>query len=105
MNKLAINNSKGGRKLSGLVVSDKMKKTVVVRVDHMKKHSKYLKYFKVSQRLKAHDEKGEYKAGDHVIIQETRPISKDKRWIVLEKINQTSGPAMPTVAEVVNNEE
>lgn len=74
------------RKLEGVVVSDKMQKTVVVAVQRMKLHSKYLKYFKVTQKFKAHDEKGEYHAGDKVVIEETRPMSKEKRWRVIKKI-------------------
>ena len=75
------------RKLQGVVVSDKMEKTRVVSIIHWKKHPLYLKYYKVSQRLKSHDEKNEYKIGDQVVIQETRPISKDKRWIIVSKAN------------------
>ncbi|MDD5430965.1 MAG: 30S ribosomal protein S17 [Candidatus Pacebacteria bacterium] len=71
------------RKLEGIVVSDKMKKTVVVSIERMKLNKKYRKYFKVTNRFKAHDENGEYHTGDKVIIQETRPLSKDKRWIVV----------------------
>lgn len=74
-----------GRKLSGTVVSDKMQKTVVVAVSHEKKHSKYLKYFTKTTRFKAHDENNEYHTGDKVVIQETRPLSKDKRWVVVGK--------------------
>jgi small subunit ribosomal protein S17 len=74
------------RTLKGVVVSDKMTKTVVVEVMRLKKNAKYQKFFKVSTRYKAHDEKGEYHTGDKVIIRETRPMSKDKRWIVTEKI-------------------
>jgi small subunit ribosomal protein S17 len=73
------------RKLKGVVVSDKMQKTVVVAVERLKLHPKYKKYFKVTKKLKAHDEKGEYHVGDKVIIEETRPLSKDKRWKVVEK--------------------
>jgi small subunit ribosomal protein S17 len=74
------------RTLKGTVVSDKMTKTVVVEVLCLKKNAMYKKYFKVSTRYKAHDEKGEYHTGDLVIIRETRPMSRDKRWIVLEKL-------------------
>ena len=74
------------RKLEGIVVSDKMKKTVVVKIDRMKMHPKYLKYYRVSKKFKAHDEKGEFHMGDKVVIQETRPISKNKRWVVINKI-------------------
>ena len=73
------------RKLTGLVVSDKMQKTRVVAVTRLKKHSRYLKYYKSTSKFKAHDEKNEYKTGDKVIIEETRPLSKDKRWIIVGK--------------------
>lgn len=76
----------GGRKLEGVVVSDKMNKTAVVAITSLKLHPKYKKYFKVTQRFKAHNENNEYKAGDKVTIQETRPLSKEKRWVILGKI-------------------
>ncbi len=75
-----------GRTINGIVVSDKMTKTVVVEVSHLKMHPKYKKQFKVSARYKAHDEKGEYHVGDQVVIRETRPMSKEKRWIVTGKV-------------------
>jgi small subunit ribosomal protein S17 len=78
--------SKNIRTLKGTVVSDKMTKTVVVEVMRLKKNAMYKKYFKVSTRYKAHDEKGEYHTGDVVVIRETRPLSKQKRWIVVEKV-------------------
>lgn len=74
------------RKLQGVVVSDKMQKTVVVEVVRQKKHPKYKKYFKINTRFKAHDEKNDYKIGDKVIIEETRPLSKEKRWRVFGKL-------------------
>lgn len=74
------------RQLIGIVVSDKMLKTVVVRVERIKKHPKYKKRFKVHKKYKANDEKKEYKVGDHVVIEECRPISKDKRWRVIKKM-------------------
>lgn len=64
----------------GIVVSDKMEKTIVVRVDDKKKHPLYSKIMKVSKKFKAHDEKNEAHVGDTVEIMETRPLSKDKRW-------------------------
>lgn len=75
------------RTLRGTVVSDKMDKTVVVRVDSTKIHPKYGKRFTRSRKFKAHDEKDEYKTGDVVKIQEIRPISKDKCWRVVGKVN------------------
>jgi small subunit ribosomal protein S17 len=80
------NQNKKNRILKGIVVSDKMQKTVVVRVDRMKKHPKYKKYYKVSNKFKAHDEENMYKIGDKVLIKETRPLSKEKRWIVISRV-------------------
>ena len=73
------------RKLIGTIVSDKMQKTRVVTVEWHQKHPRYGKYYKVASRFKAHDEKNEYKTGDKVVIQETRPTSKDKRWVIISK--------------------
>ena len=74
------------RKLKGMVVSDKMQKTIVVSVVRLKKHPKYKKYFKVTKKFKAHDENNQYHIGDKVLIEETKPLSKDKRWIVVSKL-------------------
>jgi len=73
------------RKLQGTIVSDKMTKTRVVAVDRMKKHPRYEKYYAVTERFKAHDDKNEYKTGDKVIIQEVRPMSREKRWTIVGK--------------------
>lgn len=75
------------RTLQGIIISDKMNKTRVVAVTRLKKHPRYLKYYKITRKFKAHDEKNEYKTGDNVVIEETRPISKEKRWRILFKIN------------------
>jgi len=72
--------------LQGIVVSDKMQKTVVVEVERIKEHPKYKKRFKIHKKYKAHDENKEYKMGDKVVIEETTPISKDKKWKVINKI-------------------
>lgn len=64
-----------------------MQKTRVVAVTRIKKHPRYLKYIKVTKRYKAHDEKNEYKAGDKVVMRETRPLSKEKRWVIIKKIS------------------
>jgi small subunit ribosomal protein S17 len=69
----------------GKVVSDKMDKTVVVQIDSLKRHPKYKKSYKVSTKFKAHDENNEYKIGDKVEIEETRPISRDKHYKVVKK--------------------
>ena len=68
----------------GLVVSDKMDKTVVVAIVDNVKHPLYKKSVKRTVRLKAHDEKNECRVGDRVEVMETRPLSKDKRWRVIE---------------------
>ena len=73
------------RKLTGKVVSDKMDKTVVVNVQRYVAHKKYGKFYKIDKRYKAHDENNEYKTGDNVIIEECRPLSKDKNFIVVGK--------------------
>ncbi len=74
------------RRLKGIVTSDKMDKTVVVEVTRLKKEPRYKKFYKVSTKYKAHDPENQYKVGDEVMIELTRPLSKDKRWIVVEKI-------------------
>lgn len=74
------------KQLTGTVISDKMQKTVVVRTERTKEHSKYKKRYKVHKKYKAHDEKGEYHTGDKVVIEECKPISKDKKWKVVQKI-------------------
>jgi len=63
-----------------------MVKTRVVAVERLKKHKRYLKYYKVTDRFKAHDEKNEYKVGDRVVMEESRPMSKEKRWKIIEKV-------------------
>ncbi len=72
--------------LKGIIVSDKMAKTRVVEVERYFKMPKYGKYIKRSKKFKAHDENNEYKYGEKVKIQETRPISKDKRWKIISRI-------------------
>lgn len=72
-----------GTHLKGVVVSDKMDKTVVVSVSRFVKHPLYGKFYKISKKYKAHDEKNKYKTGDKVEIVETRPISKDKKFKVI----------------------
>lgn len=76
---------KNKKKLTGIVVSDKMMKTVTVSVERFTKHPKYGKYLKMAKKYKAHDEAGIYKTGDKVVIEECRPLSKDKSFIVVGK--------------------
>lgn len=70
----------------GTVVSDKMDKTVVVRIDSVRRHPKYKKTYRVSKKFKAHDQNNEFHVGDKVEIEETRPLSKDKNFKVVRKV-------------------
>ncbi len=72
----------------GKVVSDKMDKTIVVAIETSVKHPLYKKIVKRTYKLKAHDENNECKAGDKVKVMETRPLSKDKRWRLVEIIEK-----------------
>lgn len=69
--------------LKGVVISDKMDKTVVVLVSRFVKHPKYGKYYKINKKYKAHDNDNKYKIGDKVEIVSTKPVSKDKKFIVI----------------------
>ena len=73
---------------TGIVVSDKMDKTVVVAIADNVQHPLYKKIVKRTVKLKAHDEKNECRIGDRVLVMETRPLSKDKRWRVVEIIEK-----------------
>jgi small subunit ribosomal protein S17 len=82
---------RGSRKTQiGIVVSDKMDKTVVVKVDRLVKHPVYSKYIKRAAKYKAHDAENTCKIGDRVMIVETRPLSKDKRWKIREIIEKSA---------------
>ena len=72
----------------GLVVSDKMEKTVVVSVEDRVKHALYCKVMRRTSKLKAHDEQNQCGVGDRVLIQETRPLSATKRWRVVEVLEK-----------------
>ena len=74
------------RTLQGVVTSDKTDKTVTVVVERRFKHPLYGKFIKKSKKYHAHDESNEYKIGDKVYIEESRPISKTKTWVVTSKI-------------------
>lgn len=73
------------QQITGVVVSDKMDKTVVVKVDVRKRHAKYSKAYTVSKKYKAHDENNEYHVGDRVVIESTRPVSREKKFRVIKK--------------------
>ncbi|MBI1960975.1 MAG: 30S ribosomal protein S17 [Candidatus Liptonbacteria bacterium] len=74
------------RRLTGTVVSDAMAKTAVVEISRRIWHAKYRKQYLSTTRLKAHNEDNAYRVGDVVVIEETRPLSKEKRWRIIEKI-------------------
>jgi len=76
------------KKKVGTIISDKMDKTVVVRVERLVPHDVYKKYVRRRVNFKAHDEKNEFRVGDRVEIVETRPMSRDKRWRVTRLIER-----------------
>ena len=76
------------KRREGVVVSNKMDKTVVVVVERLVRHAQYHKFLRQRERYKAHDEKNEFKVGDEVEIQEHRPISRDKRFVVTRLIKK-----------------
>jgi small subunit ribosomal protein S17 len=84
----ATADSKSHRRLTGRVVSDKMNKTVTVLVERKVKHPLYGKYVSRSQRYHAHDEKNEYHPGDLVTIEECRPLSRTKSWLVVRLVEK-----------------
>lgn len=85
----------------GLVVSDKMNKTVVVAVENRSPHPKYKKIVVKTKRYKAHDEENQCKEGDRVRILETRPLSRTKHWIVAEILNSNTSELV--ITEKVNS--
>jgi len=84
------------RELVGVVVSDKMDKTVVVKVDRKVPHPLYGKHIIKSKKYHAHDEKNECREGDVVVIRETRPLSKTKRWVVVKILQRARKPEEET---------
>lgn len=72
------------RQLTGTIISNKMAKTVVVKVERIKEHPKYRRRYKVHKKYKAHTDQ-EYQVGDKVVIEESRPISRHKKWKVIKK--------------------
>jgi small subunit ribosomal protein S17 len=94
---------RGERKVrQGIVVSTKMQKTIVVRVDEVKAHPKYFKTITVSKNYHVHDEKNEARVGDEVAVMETRPLSRTKRWRLLE-IKKRGAVSLEKTAELNNN--
>jgi small subunit ribosomal protein S17 len=88
------------KKLIGTVISDKMDKTVIVRVMHLSKHPKYKRIIKRYNKFKAHDEKKIAKVNDTVSIEATRPISKDKHFRVVEVIKKAVAPRVEMKEEI-----
>ncbi len=84
----------------GRVVSDKMDKTVVVQVERLRQHPRYKKYIRYRKKFKAHDENNACRVGDVVRIMETRPLSKEKRWRVVEIIGRAIAAELPEEIEV-----
>ena len=73
-----------------VVVSDAMQKTRVVKIERVYRHPRYQRVIRVSKKLKAHDEANESKVGDRVLIEESRPLSKEKRWRIRAVLNRVS---------------
>ena len=81
--------SRANRKvMTGIVVSDSMQKTVVVSIERLVRHATYGKYVRRRNKFKVHDEKNECKVGDVIRFMETRPLSKDKRWRLLDFVQR-----------------
>ena len=80
---------KKGKKITGLVISDKMNKSRVVVVEGVKKHPVFGKYLKTRKKFMAHDEENKSKRGHQVVIRETTPLSKRKRWEIIEILSHT----------------
>ena len=87
----------------GVVLSDKMQKTIVVRISRKALHPKFGKVIEKSNKFKVHDEKNEAKIGDRVRIVETRPISRDKRWRLVEILSRGRANAEADIKDVLEN--
>jgi small subunit ribosomal protein S17 len=74
----------------GVVVSDAMQKTRVVRIERVYRHPRYQRVIRMSKKLKAHDENNESRIGDRVLIEESRPLSKEKRWRIRKILSRAS---------------
>jgi small subunit ribosomal protein S17 len=85
-----MNGTERRRVLAGTVVSDRMDKTIVVLVSSQKRHPMYEKYIRRSKRVKAHDADNACRIGDRVRVVESRPLSRDKRWRLLEILERSS---------------
>ncbi len=92
------------KRVTGVVVSDKMDKTVVVKVERFVQHPRFKKYIRRSKKYYAHDERNECKVGDVVEIEETRPLSKLKRWRVVRILKRSALAEVPESTEEVDEE-
>jgi len=92
--------AKKRKQFTGVVTSDKMQKTVIVRTSRLSKHPKYGKIIKRYNKFKAHDENNTAKIGDTVLIEETRPLSKDKRFRVVKLIKKAATPLAEIKEEI-----
>ena len=91
------------RTIQGTIVSNKMTRTVVVRVDRLVKHKKYLKFYRTSRKYKADVEDAKtYRLGDMVRMRETKPLSKDKRWKVMEVVRKADAEEVEGESESEN---
>ena len=88
------------RVLTGTVVSDKPDKTVVVRVERRVKHPLYGKIIRLSKKYHAHDEGNAYRMGEQVRIEECAPVSKQKNWTVVERVNAAKAADLVEAADV-----
>ncbi len=82
----------------GRVISDKMDKTVVVSVERLRRHPIYKRVVRLSSKFKAHDEENSAHVGDTVLIEESKPLSREKRWRVVEVVARSSGAEMVDTA-------
>ena len=87
------------KKRTGIVLSNKMKKTIVVQIKRKALHPLYGKIIEKATKFKVHDEKNEARVGDEVSIEETRPLSKDKRWRLIEILSHGHGKAADDLKE------
>lgn len=91
MQKAQVATQKPKREETGIVLSNKMQKTIVVGIDRRFRHGKYGKYMTKTKKIKAHDEKNEAGIGDQVLVVETRPTSKDKRYALKKILRKATG--------------
>lgn len=83
-------NTNNKKELEGVVISNKMQKTVVVQIQDQVKHPIFKKYYIVKKKYKAHDEKSECQVGDRVLLRETKPLSREKRWAVIKVLEKAA---------------